>query len=381
MLASNLIEAEQETMKNSCSWSTNLIRFALLILAAIGIAGFLLQAQTEPMAYTVTSSLGDLQPQAVTTHYRLGRQVLVDQFIPAGEIDGGQATRRRTLYNLDSKLSLWWNPSDAAAPCVRSSFVADDWSDPFQSLPGKTDDENKYVGTERVLGFEAEVFESTDKEGLDFKSWVDPKTGLVLKAELISGHKGRTVYQVTKVDLAAPPSSIFEVPSSCSTFRLTPETEKLPGGRSREGQLGKFAWNGVVGPPTQDHCEMLLRVRSAGQSVETGTNGIEVAVDRSATDPLPGYSVRLTDQGHAVFSGGELHEIVAGADGLFRLEDVPDEFVIDVEFGKKGSASARIYRHCFAPRTILEYSVDMDDIKMGGTWEWVKPGMYRDYPQ
>jgi hypothetical protein len=51
--------------------------------------------------------------------------------------------------------------------------------------------------------------------------------------------------------------------------------------------------------------------------------------------------------------------------------------VIDVEFGRNGSAAAKIYRQCFEPQTLLQYSTFPDDIQKGGIWEWVKPGMYR----
>ena len=70
-----------------------------------------------------------------------------------------------------------------------------------------------------------------------------------------------------------------------------------------------------------------------------------------------------------------MHQLAPeGSSGLYRIDNVPDEFVIDVEFGRNGSAAAKIYRHCFGPRTLLEYATFPDDIQKGGVWEWVKPG-------
>jgi hypothetical protein len=70
-----------------------------------------------------------------------------------------------------------------------------------------------------------------------------------------------------------------------------------------------------------------------------------------------------------------LHQLAPeGSSGLYRIDNVPDEFVIDAEFGWNGSAAAKIYRHCLGPRTLLEYVAVPEAIHMGGGWEWVKPG-------
>lgn len=61
---------------------------------------------------------------------------------------------------------------------------------------------------------------------------------------------------------------------------------------------------------------------------------------------------------------------------MYRIDNVPEQFVIDVEFGYNGSAAAKVYRQCFEPQTVLQYVATLDSIESGGTWEWVKPGMY-----
>lgn len=114
---------------------------------------------------------------------------------------------------------------------------------------------------------------------------------------------------------------------------------------------------------------MFFRVVEMGASKPV-TGGIQVAADLEATtEPPAHYSFRLDDQGHAVFSGGQLHEITPeGTNGLYRIDNVPEEFVIAVEFGRSGTAAAKIYRRCYVPETLLEYATFPDSIEQGGAW-------------
>lgn len=361
--------------------------FALGTLAAAAICAHVMHAEPtkEPSAYTVTVHFAPAEASIVSTYYRLGPQILVDQSGPPGEVDGSLATRKRTLYNLDTKLSLSWNPSDPAQPCERSNFVADDLQDPFQDLPDSTDGDLKRIGTQHIHGFTAQVFESTGGgDVFNTKLWIDPKTGLILKVQFVGGDGAPKTYaEVTQISFSPPLASLFTVPASCSVFILTPKTETLPSGEIlHNGRFGKLSWDALVGPPTRQSCTMLFRVDPMGQWNKPLTSGFQVAVDLAPINPLPRYHVRLDGDGHATFSGGTLHQIaMEGQSGLFRIDNVPEQFVIDVEFGKNGSASARIYRHCYVPKTLLQLTgVDLQDIQKGGTWEWVAPGMYRNYP-
>jgi hypothetical protein len=366
-------------------WSSSGSRgFALSVVTAMSLSRHGLPAQSpkEPESYTVEVRFsGD--SETTVTHYRLGQRVLVEEPDPREGADHRVSTVKRTLYDLATHRSLSWNPRDLTQPCIRSNFVSEDLEDPFDGRPDQTDDEIKHLGKQRIHGFSAEGFASEDKEGPRIEMWVDLKTGLVLKVDLADRQSGQRThwYEATRVTLAPPPASIFSVPANCASFELTPETERWPDGRMRPGALGKLTWNAVVGPPGKDHCTALFRITPSATG-KTLIGGFQVAEDLATADPLPHYSVRLEDDGRALFSGGALREIEPeGPYGIFRLPDVPEQFVLDVEFGRNGSASARIYRHCFGSETLLQFQVsDTDDIRKGGFWEWVQAGMYPHFP-
>jgi hypothetical protein len=351
--------------------------------------GTMLEAQTPtgPTAYSLTVHYEIAGPEAITKIYKLGPKVLVDRTVPPSETYGNwNSTHSRILINLETKQSLRWNPVDASAPCVRSTFRSEDhpeWRDPFVDASDLGTTDMKQVGTATILGFRTRILQSTDDRDFPAKVWVDPETGLVLKAMFISpdSDKGKTIVEVTDVSLKPPLPSVFDVPAQCDAFQVIPETAKQPEGNSEQaGALGKFAWKATVGPASKEACSMRFRVLGRGLTEwnTAMTSGIQVAVDLSAaTEPAPHYSVRLDDKGHATFSGGELHEIAPdGSSGIYHLDNVPDRFVIDVEFGRSGSASAMVYRQCFAPQSVLQYTTSVDDLQNGGTWEWVKPGLY-----
>lgn len=360
--------------------------FLLAFIAALAVA-LPAQRPVEPGSYTVTMHFRAAGPNAVTTTYRLGPKVVADRTVPPEEAYGNFGrTNTRTLLNLETNRSLLWDPKDPSVPCVRSNFRPDDadiWDNPFASASDMASPDMKQVGTTTLHGVSAKILQSTDDGLLANKLWVDPRTGLVLKAQLISrdGGGGRTVSEVTDFSLRPPPASIFEVPTQCESFSVIPKTAKAPEGwPAPKGPLGIYTWNAVVGPASEDSCTMLFRViGGSGKGWNTPiTSGIQVAVDLapgSETDSH--YSVRLDEEGHATFSGGKLHEIAPeGASGMYRIDNVPEQFVIDVEFGYNGSAAAKVYRQCFEPQTVLQYVATLDSIESGGTWEWVKPGMY-----
>ncbi len=361
--------------------------FLAVTVAATLAAALPAQKPVEPMAYAVTMQYQAVGPKALTTTYRLGQKVVVDRTVPPEEAYGNFGrTHTRTLLNFETRRSLRWDPLDPSAPCVRSNFLPDDtnvWDNPFVSASDLASTDMKQVGTATLHGISAKVLQSTDDRLLAAKLWVDPRTGLILKTQFISPQtgSGRAYAEVTDFSLNAPPASIFQVPAQCDAFPVIPKTAKAPEGwPAPEGPLGIYAWNAVVGPASKNSCTMLFRVVGmGGKEWNTPmTSGIQVAVDLAATNESdPHYSARLDDKGQATFSGGELHEIEPeGTSGMYRIDNVPEQFVIDVEFGNNGSAAAKIYRQCFEPQSVLQYAAFPSNIEAGGTWEWVKPGMY-----
>ena len=344
------------------------------------------QVPEEPSAYTV--SVQHLSGNgAVVTAYRLGPQVLVDYTGDPSNANPG--SHMRMLLNLETKVRLTWDRVDASVPCVRSNFTPedrhrDDIQDPFMGGAALASNKDKQLRTETIHGIATRIVETTGDPNFAIRMWVDPRTGLVLRAKLVSPAQGleRPWFEVTRVSFEPPPASIFAVPSQCDAFPVVPKTEEAPeGGIASSGSMGEYAWDALVGPASEGACTMLFRVVGSG-SLKPLTRGFQVAVDlAAATEPSPHYSVRLDGQGHATFSGGQLHELAPeGSSGLYRIDNVADEFVIDVEFGWNGSAAAKVYRHCFAPQTVLEYVAVPEAIHMGGAWQWVKPGRDPDYP-
>lgn len=193
------------------------VRRSFRIAAALGCcAGTAIHAQSpvEPTAYTVQVRY-EITGAAVRTTYRLGTKVLVDQVPSAGVPPSGEAAApTRTLYFLDTGQSLSWEPGKPDAACTRGSFQGDAWLDPFSgaadlAMPGVTQ-----IGSETVHGVAAAILVVRTKPGM--KLWVDPKTGLMLKAEFTppSGTAMR-YFEVTEVRLEAPPGGVFEVPARC----------------------------------------------------------------------------------------------------------------------------------------------------------------------
>ena len=175
------------------------------------------QSPAEPTAYTVTVKY-QITGTALRTTYRLGSKVLVDQIpspgIPPSTIP---AAPTRTLYFLDTGESLTWEPANTEAACTRDSFQGDAWLDPFSgaadlAMPGVTQ-----LGSEAIHGIATIILVSKAKPGI--KLWVDPKTGLMLKAEYTppSSDKAITYFEIIELHLDPPPAALFGIPAHCAT--------------------------------------------------------------------------------------------------------------------------------------------------------------------
>ena len=191
--------------------------FRLVASTALAFFSMALQAQvpTEPTAYSVTVRY-EISGTALRTTYRLGSRVLVDQ-IPAPGIppSATPTSPTRTLYFLDTSQSLSWEPANPAAACTSGSFQGDAWLDPFSGAADLALPDVRQLGSETIHGIAAKILVSKAKPG--FKLWVDPKTGLMLKAEFTppSSDKAIPYFEVVEVDLEPPPARLFEVPSRC----------------------------------------------------------------------------------------------------------------------------------------------------------------------
>ena len=193
--------------------------------AALAFSSVAIHAQTPavPTAYTITVKY-QITGTAVRTTYRLGSKVLVDQIpSPGFPPRATPAAPTRTLYFLDTGKSISWEPANTGAGCTRGIFKGDAWLDPFSgaadlAMPGVTQ-----LGSETVHGMATKILVSKAKPGV--KLWVDPKTGLLLKAEFTpsSSDKAITYFEVTDVHLGPPSAALFGIPAQCTP---DPESSK-----------------------------------------------------------------------------------------------------------------------------------------------------------
>jgi len=184
---------------------------AAIVLASLAAAA---QAPSEPAAYTVVTQFG-ATGAVIRTTSRLGAKVRVD----VGDPRNASARPTRTLYDLQTLESLSWVPSDASVPCTRSTFAPGAWQDPFEGAADLAMTDVKQTGVETIHGVPTVILESEKKPG--FRLWVDPKTGLMWKAQFTpSGSSTKmTYFEVTDVSLAPPPAATFDVPSFCTRTR------------------------------------------------------------------------------------------------------------------------------------------------------------------
>ena len=352
----------------------------VVVLASCGLT---LGAQrAAPAAYTVTVTNSIFGPGERTTIYRMGSKVLVDQVSEASAADP-KAAHIRGLFDLETHRNLSWSWPDSSAGCSNGSFSGD-WGDPFGNVDALAGQATKQVGTEMLHGFAARIMEASD-QGNTLRAWVDTKTGLVLKAQLTQqGAPPRTILEVVSANFVPPPASVFAVPAVCAAAAATPppltEEEKiaaLTGGNPQD-----FV-KAIYGPGSKNSCTVLSRVVKAG-SMEPILSGFQVAVDLNlANEPQPSYTIGLSREGRATFSGGGLYEVTSQMrNGVLRIDGAPDHFDLETAFGNGGSGSALIYKQCFAPQTMLLYVIkNPDKLSDGGEFLWVKSGKYAAVPR
>ncbi len=194
---------------------------ALLILAATTVlpASLPAQAPPEPTVYTVATQYR-ATGNVIRTTYRMGWKVRVD----VGDPDNASARPTRTLYDLQTMESLSWVPSDPSVPCTRTSFAPGAWQDPFDGGSDLAMKDVKQTGTDTIHGVPTVILESDTKPG--FRLWVDPKTGLMWKAEFTAKELGAkiTYFEVTNVSFKPLPPSAFDAPSNCPAAKTAPPT-------------------------------------------------------------------------------------------------------------------------------------------------------------
>ncbi len=197
---------------------------ALLILAATPVLPASLPAQAPPelTAYTVTTQYR-ITGNVIRTTYRMGWKVRVD----VGDADNASARPTRTVYDLQTMESLSWVPSDTSVSCTRTTFAPGAWQDPFEGGSDLAMSDVKQTGTDTIHGAPTVILESDKKPG--FRLWVDPKTGLMWKAEFTAKELGTkiTYFEVTNVSFKPLPPSAFDLPENCRAAKTARQRTRL----------------------------------------------------------------------------------------------------------------------------------------------------------
>ena len=324
-----------------------------------------------PTVYTVTKTEAIVGPSVTMKIYRNGTKAVIDK--PVGGIP------MRTLYDLETHQSLSWDLSKSDSACGQATFSGE-WGDPFAGADQMSADlgkmNAKQDGTETLNGFAANVMEVDGPTGKT-KIWLEAKSGWILKLQMTPpGGAPQTLVEVNELSLAEPPASVFIPPSKCAFApRTLSQAERIAaetGGRAQD-----FA-NAIRPPASSNACTVLFRIVRAG-AMDPIASGFQVAVDPTVdVDHRASYSIGVSAQGHATFSGGGLRELTAQLrNGVLRIENAPALFDVEAVFGNRGSISALIYRQCAGPQTVLLLVVkNPEKLSDGGDWLWVKSGRY-----
>jgi hypothetical protein len=336
------------------------------------------QSTPLPTTYTVTQVNSMMGPAVTETVYRSGSKALVDMTMPPSP-DKPKGFHTRALYDLQANTSFDWNLNQTPMPCSAGAFSGA-WGDPFADSVAEMADlvkqNPKQVGTETVNGIATKIFEI--EQPVKARIWLDAQYGEAVKTQMTEpGGQPQIISEIKQISLAAPPASLFVLPADCAAAAAAPrvptEAERIAA--ETGGNAADFA-NAIYPPGSDNSCTVLYRVVRAG-SMETIASGFQVAVD-IAFDPQHPPSYTTGDGAHPTFSGGGIHEVTAQMrNSVLRIDNAPKVFYLDTYFGTAGDSSAMIYRHCFAPQTVLLYVVkNPAKISDGGDWLYVKSGKY-----
>lgn len=356
-------------------------RLAVFGLAAASIGGLVtphLAAQFAPApdTYSVTQLNSLMGTAMIQRIWRDGSKAMTDISIPSAQ-PGGKATRVRTIYNLAAHTTVSWDPTSAAPECGQGKYGGD-WGDPFaDSAKMNADLLSKATpsGTETLNGVAAKVFAADMGAQGKVKVWLEPKYGLIMKAELTAPNAAtRVVLQTQTLSFAKPPAGTFAEPAGCGA---TPVAVPSADDEQITAQTGEPASNftkATTPPATSQTCTVLFRMVRIG-SMTTVAGGYQIGIDRDVDDQHPAdYAFGPDASGHMIVSGGHLTEMTRQMqNGVLRLDNAGKELHVEIRV-PNGAGEATLYRQCAAPQTTLLLVVTGLDNLNPGQWLWVKSG-------
>ena len=291
-------------------------------------------AQTAPTAYTVTQFNAMFGPPGVNmTVYRDGSKALIELSRPA-DAQNPKGTHTRSLYNLQAHSNLTWDLNNPESGCGQARFSGD-WGDPFATSTEITGQGVKETGTETVNGVATKVYEG-EAQGVKIKGWVDPKTGLLMKAQMAQGNAAlQTILETKQVTFAKPAASVFVLPAVCAAGAAEPPppTEAEIIAAETGGNAADFAKANMPPQSRGNSCSVNIRVVRQG-SMQPITN-MQLAVDTTYDiDHPPHYVTGVSTEGKASYSGGGIHEMTSQIrNGVLHLDSPPDHFYVAAQFG------------------------------------------------
>jgi hypothetical protein len=335
------------------------------------------QYAPAPETYSITQLSSLMGPTVIERIWRDGSKAVIELSTPSAQ-PGGKASHVRTFYDLATRTNVSWDPTNPAPQCGTGTYGGD-WGDPFASSAEMNADLlSKKVtqsGTETINGISAKVVNAD--MGADGKAsvWIEPKYGLIMKAELTAPNQApRVMLQTQTVSFAKPPAATFALPAGCST---TPGAAPSADDEQIAAETGEPASNfskATAPPATSQSCTVLFRMVQKG-SMATLTGGYQLGIDRDVDDQHPAdYQFGTDAGGHMLVSGGHLTEVTRQMqNGVLRLDNAPKELHIEIRVPNGGGA-ATLYRQCAGPQTTLLLVVSSLDKLSPGDWLWVKSG-------
>jgi len=350
---------------------------ALAAAALAGVEPSNLAAQFAPApdSYSVTQLSSLMGPTMIQRIWRDGSKAVIEVSTPSAE-PGGKAHRVRTVYDLAAHTTVSWDPANPTPECGAGKYSGD-WGDPFASSAEMNADllskKATEAGAETVNGISAKVFNADLGAVGKAKVWMEPKYGLIMKAELTAPNAApRVILQTQTVSFAKPPAAAFALPQ-CTT----PVAAPSPDDEQIAAETGEPASNfskATKPPATSQSCTVLFRMVQRG-SMSTLPGGYQIGIDREVDDQHPAdYQFGNDAGGHMLVSGGHLTEMTRQMqNGVLRIDNPGKAFHIEIRV-PNGGASATLYRQCAGPQTTLLLVVNSLEKLSPGDWLWVKSG-------
>jgi hypothetical protein len=343
--------------------------------AALGTMPLAAQYAPVPDTYSVTQVNSMMGPSVITRVWRDGTKARVDYTTAAAQ-PGGKATHIRTIYDMTAHTNTTWDPTAQAPECGTGTWGGD-WGDPFTgSIELNKDIVQKHlqpVGTEMVNNVSTSVF--NDDMGADGKAkvWVEPKYGLIMRAQFGPAPPLPTVLETQVLSFTKPPAGTFDIPAACKAAAALPSPEE----KQIADETGEPASNfvkAISGPSTPQSCTVLLRMVQL-KSMATVPGGYQIGIDRDVDEQHPAdYAFGPDAHGKMIVSGGHLTEVTNQVkNGVLRIENAPPLFHVEIRVPNGGGMTG-IYRKCTGPVTTLLYMVTSLDHLTPGDWLWVKSG-------